>query len=152
MDNKKLLLWSLPLLLLSMSAFADISIGGFKNSGHIETFIFPPHNEYDPNLGIPFPERVVARYGLEFYTKISHETILPALFAFIDSFSAFGNSHPNLDYNFKADPIVMILTLGAGYQLAEHAQVRVTTSQYINLGKYQSEGPPWTGLSFRWEW
>ena len=104
------------------------------SAGYIEGFFFPPHNEYDPNPNVPFAIRPTARYGLDFETTLAYHNF-PKVFGFLHSFSVFGDSHPQTSYNYRADPILMILTYGAGYKLTEHAQMRITTSRHIDMGQ-----------------
>ncbi len=136
----------------SQPAEAEREFGNIRTSGHVEGFFYPPHNEYDPNPGIPFEDRVVARYGLDIQAGVSHKTFLPKLFLFTHSFAAFGDSRPQIDYNYEADPIVLNLKYGAGYTVFNNVQFRITHSRHIDLGGYSGERLLWNGVSVRYEW
>jgi hypothetical protein len=151
MSKKVIFLAAAILVFNSNIIFAETGVGPFITSGHVEAFYYPTHNEYDPNPMIPFKDRITARYGLDFESTLAFQKF-PKIFGFVHSFSAFGDTRPQTSYNYRADPIVMILDAGAGYKITPHTQIRITTSRHIDLGKYQGERLLWSGVSLRAEW
>lgn len=120
------------------------------STGYTELSFYPPHNEYDPNPGIAFQDRVVARYGIELYTEIKHKDF--PIFLFAHPFVALGDSRPQLDYNYKADPIVVQIKYGAGCEIIKNLDLRISHSEWKDLGGYKGERLVWNSLSLRYKW
>lgn len=160
MEVKMRKMVSIGIILLSVVIFccfcplqtkaADLGFGKIISTGYAEVLLYPPHNEYDPNTGIEFKDRVVARYGLEVYAEIKHKDY--PLFLFVHPFVLFGDSRPQLDYNYKADPIVIQIKHGLGVELTEDLDVRITHSEWKDLGGYKGERLVWNSLSLRYKW
>jgi hypothetical protein len=125
--------------------------GRLVTSGYVEGFFYPPHNEYDPNPGVPHWLRITARYGLEAYGEF-RDGRLPRLYLFAWPLALFGQTHPHYDYNYDADPIVAHVRSGVGYELSKHLDVRFTYSDWVDLGQYQASDDPWNSLSVRLKW
>lgn len=156
MFRNMLILWMAAMVLsgLSYSTAGAFDLGvvkNFKTDGYIDAYFYPPHNEYDPNPGIEFKDRVVARYGVEIYTEIMHK-VFPRLYLFAHPLVLFGDSRPQIDYNYKADPIAIQIQLGAGFTISENVDLRVTNNRWENLGGYKGEYLYWTGISLRYSW
>jgi hypothetical protein len=152
--HKKIkLLLLIPFLTLPLSVYCDENIGPFISSGYVEGYLYPSHNEYDPNPGIPFEERIVARYGLDVYSTLALQR-MPRLYLFGDLISFFGDTHPQTDYNYSAKPIVGISTVGFGYALAHHVDVGVASSMHHNYGGYQlqHENLMWSAVTLKVHW
>lgn len=115
----------------------DIGLNRIITTGYIEAYFYPPHNEYDPNPGIEFKDRIVARYSLEIYTEAKYKNF--PIYLFLHPFVFFGDSRPQISYNYKADPIVVQLRYGAGYEIAKNLEIRITHSEWKNLGGYKGE-------------
>ena len=86
--------------------FGQEPAGGFqwRLKGWLEGSFYPDHNEYDPNPRIDFHERVVSRFGLEGSNEF-RQNRFPDLLLFLNFFACFGDSRPQIDYNYRADPI-----------------------------------------------
>ena len=137
---------------LPVDCFSVVDLGFLQNTGHVKLFFFPPYNEFDPNPGILFADRITARYGLDIHTEF-YATDYRKLYFFMDSFSLFGDTKPQIDYNYSADPIVMILTYGVGFRVSHHVDVGVQTGKHINLGKYVlGERLRWAGIYAKFSW
>lgn len=121
-----------------------------ETSGYAEAFFYPPHNEYDPNPGIEFKDRIVARYGLEIYTEAKHKDF--PVYLFLHPFALFGDSRPQISYNYKANPIVIQIKYGAGYKIVKNLEVRITHSEWKDLGGYKGERLVWNSISLRYKW
>lgn len=121
------------------------------SDGYIEVHFFPEHNEYDPNPNVPFHDRVVSRYAIDFYIdiKVPH---FKRLFFFANPFLLFGDSRPQLDYNYQFDPIAMNLVYGMGFKIYENLEIRATNSQWLDLGGYLSERLVWSSVSVKYSW
>jgi hypothetical protein len=141
------------LCVVSSMGLGDEKIGPFISSGYVEGYLYPSHNEYDPNPGIPFQERIVARYGLDVYTTLALQR-LPKLYLFGDLISFFGDTHPQTDYNYSAKPIVGISTVGFGYALSHHCDVGIASSIHHNYGGYQlqNENLMWSAVTVKFHW
>lgn len=125
-------------------------MGSFKFEGSNEFFFYPKHNEYDPSPYIDFENRVVSRYGYDIKGKLTNDFILDNhLYLFFDSFNLFGDTKPQISYNYKANPIVMEFTLGLGYNFDDHFYTSISGGQNINLGNYQNSAKnQWAALGF----
>lgn len=154
MENKKARFFALVTLLgISSMGLSDKNLGPFISSGYVEGYLYPSHNEYDPNPGIPFQERIVARYGLDMYSTLALQR-LPRLYLFGDLISFFGDTHPQTDYNYSAKPIVGISTVGFGYALSHHCDVGIASSMHHNYGGYQlqNENLMWSAVTVKFHW
>jgi len=120
---------------------------------YIEAHFFPPHNEYDPfpSASVPFAQRVVARYGLQFAKKLSVGA-MPGAFVFAEPLLLFGNSRPQVSYNYSAKPLAARLVYGVGIALKPSLQLRFAQGEWRNLGGYTGPRQLWTGPSLRYAW
>jgi hypothetical protein len=101
---------------------------------------------------MPFPNRPVARYGLDFYATLALAKF-PRLYAYGDLQSYFGNSHPQTDYNYSAKPIVGIPTVGMAFKLNHHFDLGVATSTHVNYGGYtRGERLMWSAVTLKVHW
>ncbi len=140
------------LALFLVCAASSVSAGVFdwQVKGFLEGSFYPPHNEFDPNPGIAFPDRVVARYGFEFYCEI-HPKDAPRLFVFMNPRVYFGDSRPQTSYNYQGDPIVANQVYGVGYVVGHHTEVRLTHGEWKNLGGYKlREKLGWNAVQVRY--
>jgi len=135
----------------SMAKMELSDLKKIMTNGYVESHFYPFHNEYDPNPGVAFQDRVVARYGLELNAEIRHK-IFPKFFLFANPFVLFGNSRPQVSYNYETDPIVAQIKYGAGYKLTDNLDVRLTKSEWKDLGGYQGEKLLWASFSLRYTW
>ena len=124
---------------------------GWRLRGWLEGSFYPDHNEYDPNPRTEFHERVVSRYGLEGSNLFVHAAI-PRLNFFFNFFACFGDSRPQIDYNYRADPIGVEINFGLGWSVSKNhdMQIRLTHDRWIDLGGMRVDRVAWTGLQFRW--
>lgn len=129
---------------------AEARAAVLETTGYIEGYFYPPHNEYDPSPGVEFSRRIVARYGLEAYTELRSKKT--DLFLFINPFILFGDTLPQTRYNYDADPIVIRVKYGAGYMITNGLSIRVTHSEWKDLGKYAGERLIWSAVSLRYQW
>jgi len=118
---------------------------------YMEFHFYPPHNEYDPYPVGPFSQRVVARYGVRFAKKIAIPT-LRRLFLFTEPLFLFGNSRPQISYNYSAKPLAARLEYGAGFTFKRSLQFRLTFGEWHYLGGYNRQTQSWNGLSLRYGW
>jgi len=145
----------LVLTLLSLTAVcvATVKIGPFINTGYITGYLFPSHNEYDPNQGIfPLADRAVARYGLDTYTSFALADY-PRLFVYGDLLSLFGDTRPQTDYNYHATPIVGISTVGMGFKITQHFTAGLATSKHWKYSNnYKGESLMWSAVTLSVHW
>ena len=120
------------------------------SSGYVEGFFYPKHNEYDPAAGVAFENRIVARYGLEVYTEVRPKN--SKVFVFAQPFFLFGDNLPQIRYNYDTDPIAVQIRYGIGYDAGKNISVRVTHSEWRDLGKYAGERLLWSSVSVRYKW
>ncbi len=119
--------------------------------GYAEFHFYPPHNEYDPNPGVDFRDRVVARYGLELYSEFRSPKF-PELSVFVYPIAFFGDSKPQTSYNYKADPIVVQIKYGVGFEFYKNLELKLTHSEWKDLGGYKSERLVWNSVSVKYKW
>jgi len=120
----------------------------FTTSGFVEATFFPPHNEYDPNFGLEFKDLVTARYALTSDVTVFHKS---GLFGRLYLFLPLGDSRPQTDYNYAADPILLEFQPSLGYRFTPQFDLRLTYNQMFDLGGFNSvdEYQPWFGPSVR---
>ncbi len=123
---------------------------GWRLKGWLEGSFYPDHNEYDPIRRVDFDERVVSRYGLEGSNEFRHAGV-PDLVFFFNFFACFGDSRPQIDYNYRADPIGVEINFGLGWSIGNNhdMQIRLTHDRWIDLGGMRVDRVAWTGLQFR---
>jgi len=97
---------------------------------------------------VSFQKRTVARYAvelnLEFWLKD-----FPWLFFFTDDTTYLGATLSHIDYNYRADPIVMDAEWGAGIKVLG-VQLRANYGQSVSLGnKFIAEPKLWNSFSVR---
>ena len=133
--------------------FGQKPMGGFgwRLKGWLEGSFYPDHNEYDPNPRTRFDERVVSRYGLEGSNEF-RQSRFPDLLLFFNFFACFGDSRPQIDYNYRADPIGVEVNFGLGWLVGKSRQfqIRLAHDRWIDLGGMKLDRVAWTGLQFRW--
>ncbi|MDP2753622.1 MAG: hypothetical protein Q8P40_04445 [Nitrospirota bacterium] len=94
---------------------------------------------------------MVARYGLELYAETRHKDF-SNFYLFVHPFMLFGDSRPQISYNYEADPIVIQIKYGAGYRIVENLEVRATHSRWKDLGGYKGERLIWNSISLKYKW
>jgi hypothetical protein len=131
----------------------SISMRFQRADDYVEAHFFSPHNEYDPfpSASVPFAQRAVARYGVQFAKKLSFRT-MRAAFVFAEPLLLFGNSRPQVSYNYSAKPLAAQLVYGAGFALKPSLQLRFAQGEWLNLGDYKGPRQLWTGPSLRYAW
>jgi hypothetical protein len=120
----------------------------FTTSGFVAATFFPPHNEYDPNFGLPLGDLVTARYALTSDVTVFHKS---GWFGRLFLFMPLGDSRPQTDYNYSADPILLEFQPSLGFRFTRNLDLRITYSQMFDLGGFKSEDEyqPWFGPSLR---
>ena len=120
-----------------------------ETTGYAEFIYYHPTNEYDPNQGIPLKERITARYALAGDVTVRH-TAAP-VFGRLCLFLPLGRCHPQHDYNYRGDPILIEVQPSLGYRFTPHLDARLTYNQQFDLGAFQSEDvmTPWFAVSAR---
>lgn len=120
----------------------------FTTSGFVEATFFPPHNEYDPNFGLELEDLVTARYALKSDVTVFHKS---GLFGRLYLFMPLGDSRPQTDYNYAADPILLEFQPSLGFRFTRNFDLRITYNQMFDLGGFNSEDEyqPWFGPSLR---
>ena len=120
--------------------------------GFLEGSFYPPHNEFDPNPGIPFAQRPTARYGLR--TDLELNLVrLPRFLVWADLRFYFGDSRPQTDYNYNAKGLAANLAGGFGYRLttSPDLQIRYATGRWFDLGGLvYADRLPWSAVQVRW--
>ena len=121
----------------------------FTTSGYVEATFYPPHYEYDPNFGRELKDLQVARYALASDVSVFHQS---GFFGRLYLNMPLGNTRPQTDYNYKADPILLSFQPTLGYQFTRDLGLRVTYNEAFDLGGFDSkpETQPWLGLSMRY--
>jgi hypothetical protein len=116
--------------------------------GFVDFGVAPSHNE--PDLGrCAFPQpagsggsaslcTAYARYLFSGYVEIQplNRTIARHLFIFLEPRFSFGNNIPQLKYTSSMQPIAFDRSVGAGFQLPKHFEIRATQHQVDFLGAY----------------
>jgi len=149
--NKKFVCLFALLCTISSPIYA-FNIGHINQKGYIEGYFFPKHNEYDPNQGVVFNQRYTARYGVDFYEQMRWSKI-NRLFAFLDAFTLFGDTLPQINYNYHAYPIVTIFKYGVGYDITNKFTIKITSSKHSALSSlYKGERLLWSGISLKYKW
>jgi hypothetical protein len=123
----------------------------FVSDDYVEVHLYPPHNEYDPNPVGPFAQRAVARYGLQF-AKRAFVTRSQKFLLFAELLLLFGDSRPQISYNYSAKPLAARLTYGAGFAIRSSWQLRFTQGEWRSLGGYRGWSQSWNGISLRYRW
>lgn len=120
----------------------------FTTSGFVQATFFPPHNEYDPNFGLELGDLVTARYALTSDVTVFHKS---GLFGRLYLFMPMGDSRPQSDYNYAADPILLEFQPSLGFRFTRNIDLRITYDQMFDLGGFNSEDEyqPWFGPSLR---
>jgi hypothetical protein len=99
----------------------------------LEFYFFPSHNEFDPNPGIDFENRVVARYGLDYTVALERINNSPVYLAG-RFFLPFGDSRPQTDYNYEANPIACFMLLKCGYRVNQRFSFYAEFADIYDLG------------------
>jgi hypothetical protein len=118
---------------------------------YAEVYFYPPHNEFDPSPTGPFSQRVVARYGVQFAKKVTVSAVR-RLIVFTEPLLLFGDSRPQISYNYSARPLAVRLAYGAGLCVTPWLQLRFNQGEWRNLGGYRGRTQFWNGLSLRYGW
>ncbi len=118
---------------------------------YLEAHFYPPHNEYDPYPFGLFSQRVVARYGVQFAKKVQVGTAR-RIFLFTEPLLLFGDSRPQISYNYSAKPIAVRLAYGVGLTIKHSLQARFTQGEWHSLGGYKGQSQSWNALSLRYGW
>ena len=130
-----------------MKPLANLFICLIIITGWIELSFYPPHNEFDPNPGIPFAERIVARYSLEADIKAESGKF----FVYANPLFLFGDSRPQLDYNYSAKPLALRGKWGIGYDITPQLELRLSHGRWIDLGGYKVERLIWNAIQVRYK-
>ncbi len=106
-----------------------------------EFYVFPPHNEYDPNPGIDFADRVTARYAIDLrllaaWKQHPQATLVARVFL------PLGDSRPQIAYNWKADFISVFWQAGLRYQLPWRLDAEVGYAAEEDAGGLAAGGRP----------
>jgi len=98
----------------------------------LEFYVFPPHNEYDPNPATAWPNRVTARYAAD-ASILLDEIGRSKFYAAARAFLPLGDSHPN-DYNWRPDPIALVTQARLGYRPTDSVSVYLEYTHVTDLG------------------
>lgn len=148
------LTWALMIcILVSLDSFNQTEAGilDWQASGWVEWSFYPPHNEFDPNPGVIFSDRAVARYGFEAYIEVRPKDF-NRLFLHSQPLVLFGDSRPQLDYNYSTKPLALNAKWGIGYCFFKNKdiQIKITHSEWMNLGGYKGERLVWNAIQIRY--
>jgi len=120
--------------------------------GYVEGAFYPPHNEFDPSPGVPFPDRPTARWGLR--TEFELNLVkLPNFLLWGDARFYFGDTRPQTDYNYSFKGLAANLSGGFGYRIIQKPdiQIRYGTGRWVDLGGLVwGDRLPWSALQVRW--
>ena len=128
-QNRESVQWNAALLGYDFSFPCRLAL--VNNS--LEFYFFPSHNEFDPNPGVNFENRVVSRYGLDYTVALEKINNSPVYLA-ARFFLPFGDSRPQIDYNYKADPIACFLRLKCGYRVNQRLSLYAEFADSYDLG------------------
>jgi hypothetical protein len=120
--------------------------------GFLEGSFYPPHNEFDPSPGVPFPLRPTARYGLRSDFELNLVKV-PNFLVFADLRFYFGDTRPQTHYSYSTKGLAANLVGGFGYRLASSPdlQIRYATGKWVDLGGLVwGDRLPWSALQVRW--
>ena len=92
----------------------------------------------------------MARYGVHFAKRILIRRTRG--FVFMEPLLLFGDSRPQISYNYGAKPLAAQIVYGAGFALTRSVQVRFTQGQWRRLGGYNVLRRSWSGVSLRYGW
>jgi len=122
-----------------------------KYEGYAQIHYYPAHNEFDPNPGVDFKDRVVSRYGSEFALNLRLARF-PRLFVFGEAKTYFGDSRPQISYNHKVAPIVTNAIYGVGYELVKNKlEIRAAHGEWYGHGDgYKGERLLWSSIGLRY--
>ena len=98
----------------------------------LEFYVFPPHNEYDPNPATAWPDRVVARYAADvsvLLDEICHSKFYAAARAFLP----LGDSRPKV-HNWQADPIALFWQARVGWRATDSLSIYLEYAHVNDLG------------------
>lgn len=145
-------------LLLGLAASSAVSARGqvfdvVHAKGFLEGSFYPPHNEFDPNPGVPFPDRPTARWGLRTDFEVNLVKVLPDLLVWGDFRFYFGDTRPQTDYNYSFKGLAANLSGGFGYRITRKPdlQIRYGTGKWFDLGGLvYADRLPWSALQVRW--
>lgn len=149
---KKYIFVFFAVLLFGLVSPTHADILDWQVNGWVEGSLYPPHNEFDPNPGVEFENRVTARYSLEASVEARPKDF-PRIILFANPRMYFGDSRPQTDYNWRATAIVANGKYGVGYQLfwKPDIQVRIAHGRWIGLGDgYKGETLQWNAVQVRW--
>ncbi|HUP04759.1 MAG TPA: hypothetical protein VMU19_12265 [Bryobacteraceae bacterium] len=114
--------------------------------GYIDFQVSPPGNEPDLGrcaafttvYGAKAPCAAFARYMMGGYVEAQPfgKTVLRHVFLFAQPLMSMGNNVPQVSYTASADPIAMDSTLGIGFELSKHFELRAARHQVYWLGRY----------------
>jgi len=99
----------------------------------MECYFFPPHNEYDPNPGVAFQDRVTARYAVDTHMRVKFRKHSDSG-VFARCFLPLGDSHPQVDYNYRADLVSVSWWVGFDLAVRRGLSWRVYYSSEEDLG------------------
>ncbi len=133
------------------------SVGWFAHNwirGYTDFGVLPSHNEADlGRCAFPQPANsgginssctAYARYLFSGYVEIQplNRTIARHLFIFLEPKFSFGNNIPQLKYSASMAPIAFDRSVGVGFQLPKHFELRATQHQVDFLGRYSNSLGP----------
>ena len=141
------------ILLFVAGAATCQSTSGFPPDlvrGYADVAVAPPHNEIDTGLctlakANPYPNSTCsafARYTLAGYLELRPfgRTPLRHLFGIFEPEFYGGDNIPQVRYTASTAPIIWESTVGAGYELSRHFQLRYTHHAVNLLGSYTGTG------------
>lgn len=98
----------------------------------LEFYLFPPHNEYDPNPGTLFTNRPVARYAAD-ASLLFDEICDTRFYAAARAFLPLGDSRPQ-NNNWRADTIALFTQTRLGYHLTDATSIYLDYTDVLDLG------------------
>lgn len=134
--------------------------------GSVDFSLYPPHNEPDLNLrgytpdwwtgqGYDWYGDAFPRYGLEANLTLELRRY-NKIFVFFNPYLPMGQTIPQVDYGWSANPIGLRLHFGLGYHLTDHFDILLQHHNWEFFGKYRDvmvpEGPygGWNAVTARY--
>ena len=116
-----------------------------------ELYFFPPHNEYDPNPGVPFENRITARYAMDARLTFRLNSF-PRTSFFARAFLCMGDTRPQNDYNYKADPISLYWETGMESPGWNGFRARILYASEHDVGGLSEEHRPldYSAATLQW--
>jgi hypothetical protein len=153
--RKETMMRNMICLLICLAACTTGSLAAPEDSdrwfdayGFVDFSLYPPHNEPDLNLRGYTPAWVTGqgydwygdafpRYGLEANLTLELRRY-NKVFVFFNPYLPMGQTTPQVEYGWSAQPIGIRLHFGIGYHLTDHFDLLLQHHNWEFFGKYRN--------------